>query len=1054
VLHVHRAASGNELVRALGEVLADPLPDVFGTDVVAVPAKGVERWLSQRLAHRLGADGTQDGVCARIAFPSPAAVLDEALAAVSPEHAKATEVWAPETAVWPLLDVLDALPREDVFGPVHHYLDGGPSRRYALAAKIARLFDAYGRDRPELIRMWQGVPADLSWQPEIWHRLRERLGPSPAELHPQAVEMLRHTRGEGRLSLYGVTRLTRTRLDVLAALCEQQDVHLFVHHPGAALWDRGAISPLLTSLSRDVRNFQDRLQAAVPNLWSHVHDGPTSDVDLLHRLQRDLRSDTVPAGTVKVDPMDRSVQVHACHGPARQVEVLREVLLRLLSDDAKLEPRDVLVMCPDVERYAPLVKAVFDTDSHPGGRLRVSIADRSPVQTNPLLGLATRLLEIAGSRVTGAQVLDVAGLPAVRRQFGLSDDDLEQLRGWTVAAHVHWGLDGSAREPWGLHGLEHGTWRTGMDRLLAGVALGGADTPYGGVLPVGGIDSTDIDLVGRFAELLDRLQTALLDLRGPKQVGKWMTSLEGAVLQLGDVAWDGAWQTAQLGRELSEVATAAGDTTGELTLTDVRVLLEQRLAGRPTRSSFRTGALTFCTMTPMRSVPHRAICLLGLDDSAFPRHGLPDGDDLLGRDPRPGERDPRSEDRQLFLDAILAAQDHLIITYSGADLRSGVRLPPAVPVGELLDALGSDREHVVTRHPLQPFDPANFTAENPFSFDASAFAGAKALRDPRAEREPFLPDPLLAVVPGVVTLRELKDFWEHPVKAFLRQRLEVTSSKRDDEPLDAITLELDNLQQWAVGDRVLRARMSGQSADAAGAAEQARGELPPGELGDGPLRRINDQVDALAKAARPWWGEQSSIDVDLRLPPDWTVSGSVALRGGVVLQIGYSTLGVKQRLRAWIDMLAATAMTGRQLQAVVVGRKRDDAVVERYGPVTPDRARELLEELVALRAVGLCTPLAVPVEPAAAYAEARKQGSGSDIARDAATVKWEGTFNYPGPIADAEHVLVWGEQTPFRELWNWACPVPLPAGFGGEPSNFAALACRVWNPLLDAEATP
>lgn len=1081
MLHVHRSGSGKDLVRALAGVLAAPLPNVFAPNVIAVPAKGIERWLSQRLSHQLGSGSSDDGVSANLAFASPAAVLDGALAAASPEHAEASEAWTPEAATWPLLAFIDDLPSDAVQDPLHHYLQG-PSRRYALAAKIARLFDSYSRDRPELLCGWHSgnidVPEDLAWQPALWQRLRERLGPSPAELHDEAVEALRTADLDlpSRVCFYGLSRLTRTRLDVLAALAGRCDVHLFVHHPSPALWDvvtAGAtrraedssgqlvVHPLLASLSRDVRELQQRLLTAVPGLQTHVHDGPTSEQDLLYRLQRDLRTDTIPDIKEPIAGDDRSVQVHSCHGAARQVEVLREAVLQLLAGDETLEPRDVLVMCPDVERYAPLIKAVFDTDSHPGGRLRVSIADRSLQQINPLLGLATRLLELAGSRLTAPQVLDLAGQPAVRRQFSFSDDDLEQLRAWTVAANVRWGLDADTRDDWGLAGLADGTWRRGLDRLLAGVAMGGTDTPYERTLPVGGIDSTDIDLVGRFAELLDRLDAALGLLRGTAPVTTWLTRLEEAVLQLGGTPWDGAWQVSQLGRELGSVREAAAGSEAELTLTDVRVLLEQRLAGRPTRSSFRTGALTVCTMTPMRSVPHRVVCLLGLDDTAFPRHGLPDGDDLLGRDPRIGERDPRSEDRQLLFDAILAAQDHLVITYTGADIRTGAHLPPAVPVGELLDALDltaeGAREHVVTRHPLQPFDPANFTADalgatGPFSFDRSAYAGAQALRAARTATPPFLDAPLPARDAGVVTLRELKDFWEHPAKAFLRQRLEVTASTRNEEPRDAIALELDNLEEWSVGDRMLRARINGTAKADAAAAEEARGELPPGALGTDLLQKINNRVDALAKAAGPYWQEQSSVDVDLRLPDGWTLAGSVPVRGDVVLQVGYSTLGEKQRVRAWIDLLAVAATKPRSWQAVVVGRRKEDARVETFGPVTQERAVELLVELVQLREVGLRAPLALPITAAAAYATARRESKSADEAKDAAAKKWESGYAFDGPDRDVDNVLVWGEDQPFSALWSWNCPVPLSVTAGGEVTDFAKLACRIWYPLLDAEA--
>ena len=167
---------------------------------------------------------------------------------------------------------------------------------------------------------------------------------------------------------------------------------------------------------------------------------------------------------------------------------------------------------------------------------------------------------------------------------------------------------------------------------------------------------------------------------------------------------------------LSEAAGGAASAT--LALSELRALLGRRLAGRPTRANFRTGELTVCTLVPMRSVPHRVVCLLGLDDGAFPRRSPRDGDDLLLADPHLGDRDPRTEDRQMLLDALLAARETLIITYNGNDERTNAALPPAVVVGELLDAVdatarrahGRARDQVVTHHPLQPFDPRNFRA--------------------------------------------------------------------------------------------------------------------------------------------------------------------------------------------------------------------------------------------------------------------------------------------------------------------------------------------------------
>jgi exodeoxyribonuclease V gamma subunit len=1099
VLYVHHSSTGEALVDALAGVLAAPPTDPFAADVVAVPAKGVERWIAQRLSHRLGADAG-DGVCAQVVFPRPGDLLDGVLGQVSQEHAAAVTAWHPDRAVWALLDVFDTC-RADAASYAALRLDdpARATRRYGVARRVARLFATYAASRPELVRSWVvgdgGVPEDLRWQPELWRRLRDALRtPSPAETLDVACRQLVEEPASvdlpERLSVFGVSRIDTARLHALAALAGHRDVHVFVHHPSPALWSAvgqakvtsrrradldvaaGVDHPLLASTSRDVRELQVRLALAAPDHAAASHDAPTKPANLLSRLQQDLHTDAVPPTHMRLDPHDRSVQVHACHGRARQVEVLREVILGILAADPTLEPRDVLVMCPDVETYAPLVAATFAADSHPGAQLRVSIADRSPRQTNPMLATAGALLELANSRVTGAQVLDLAASTAVKHRFRLSDDDIEQLRGWIVATGIHWGLDHDHREPWQLDRIDQGTWHAGLDRLLTGVALGEVDTPISTALPLDGVESTDVDLVGRFAELVDRVATTLLTLRGRHSVPHWLDALQRGVEAIAQAAPDAAWQEAQLAAELDAIREAANGSTTELTLADVTTLLDERLQGRPTRTSFRTGGMTVCTLTPMRSVPHRVICLLGLDDGSFPRRTQIDSDDILAREPHIGERDPRSEDRQLFLDAILAAGEHLVVTYSGADVRTGATLPPAVPVGELLDALDATaftadgepaRRQVVVHHPLQPFDPRNFTEGElgpggPLSFDTTALAGAQSLTRVRTPPPAFLDHPLPPPPDEPdVTLQRLVEFFQHPARGFLRQRLDATYASRDEEPDDAMPLTLDGLQKWQVGDRMLQARLKGTKRTDIASAEAARGELPPGPLGSTLLQETGDVVDQLVATAAPHrTSSPRTLDVDVELGEGRRVVGTVnGVHGNTVLTVTYSRLQAKQRLRAWVELLALTAsQPDHAWQGVVIGRgERLSAAVATLGPVDADHARSLLAELVAVRDAGLRVPLPLPMATTAAYAAERHAGRRPDLAESAARAAWTSSFGWPREDADPEHVLLWGESAPFDALRDWTCPVPEPgSGYASEPSVFGRLACRVWLPLLGEDS--
>lgn len=1111
MLITHRASHGDALARGLADVLAVPSDDPFAAEIVAVPAKGVERWLAQRLSHILGADAG-DGVCANVAFPWPSTVVDEALQATSPEQAEAVEQWTTQRSAWTLLDVIDAsVPAEPWCRALAQHLGTGAEdkgRRLAVARRLAARFDEYGQSRPEMLQAWAAgrdergdgtaLDEDLRWQPELWRRLRDSLAtPSPAELLEDACDRLRDqprlsTLPE-RVSVFGTSRLSPARLRVLAAVAEHREVHLWLHHASPALWEAVSatppavrrrddtarhrlINPLLASLSRDVLELQQLIARTAPDSHTVLHNaGPLPD-NLLGRLRQHLAGDHVRTDPPALAAGDRGVQLHACHGRTRQVEVLREVIVGLLADDPTLEPRDVLVMCPDVETFAPIIAANFaigaeDDAAHPAARLRVRLADRALRQTNALLAVLAQLLELGTARLTASQVLDLAGTPAVRHRFGFDDDELERLRDWTVGAGVRWGLDGEHRATWQLGDLEQGSWRAGLDRLLLGAAMEGALDSWGSVVPLDDVDSSDIDLAGRFAELVDRLATAQALMSGRHTAQDWMAGLEEAVLGLAATTYDTAWQLLQLRDELADTAEAAEGSTTLLGLADVRALLADSLAGRPTRASFRTGTLTVCTLVPMRSVPHRVVCLLGLDDGVFPRQPSHDGDDVLARDPWVGERDPRSEDRQLFLDAICAAEDHLIITYTGADERTGAPVPPAVPLGELLDALDRTatmpdgrrvRDVITTHHPLQPFAPRNFqpgalAPERPFSFDPLSYAGARAAAGPRAEPIAVIDGPLPAPATGDVDLADLRRLLTHPARGFLRQRLQVAETRGEDEPADALPIELDALEKWEVGDRILRERLDGLSPAECMDLERSRGDLPPGCLSDDLLRQIGHQVDHLLLTSTiEREHPPESHDVDALLADGSRLVGTVGdVRGDVAFSLTYSRLGPRHRLLAWIDLVALTvAHPTRPWRSVAVGRGRGKGALRKMvDPLPREEAVAALEELVALHRAGLRSPLPVPLKTAAAYAD-RRNSSDTPTARKGADQEWVGG-KFPGEQDDPEHVLVYGAKAPLTVLTTQR-PEPGEGGPGwhrDETDRFGLVARRLWGRLLDAEIT-
>ncbi|HWE12397.1 MAG TPA: exodeoxyribonuclease V subunit gamma, partial [Solirubrobacteraceae bacterium] len=580
MLHIHRAVRADALADALAQLLSEPVGDPFAAEVVGVPTRGMERWLTQRMSAVLGArTGQTDGICANVLFPSPHRLITEAIATASgvdPEE----DPWLPERSVWPLLEVVDRSLGEPWLAALAAYLGAtGESldpvkhgRRLTTLHHLAGLFHRYALHRPQMLAAWRAgrdldaagapLPPGCAWQAEVWRRLRAAIGVADlAERSATARERLVREPEivdlPARIALFGLTRLPAGHLQVLRALAAGRDLHLFLLHPSPALWDvvsaqlartappPGAVSRaadptamlaanrLLASWGRDAREMELVLTTGGAAPVDHLHAGMPSPDTLLGRIQADIRADRAAPAEEERRPLlarsDHSIEVHSCHGRARQVEVVRDAILHALAEDPTLEPRDVIVMCPDIETFAPLIQATFgasdatadaDGDTPPEDQpidLRVRLADRSLRQTNPVLGVVAQLLELTAERVTASQLLDLIDRGPVRRRFRLDDDDITRLQQWISEAGVRWGLDAAHRAPYDLQMLGSGTWSAGLDRLLLGVTMTeDGQRLFADVLPLDDVDSRSIDLAGRFAELMARIAQAIRSLSTPQ----------------------------------------------------------------------------------------------------------------------------------------------------------------------------------------------------------------------------------------------------------------------------------------------------------------------------------------------------------------------------------------------------------------------------------------------------------------------------------------------------------------------------------------------------------
>ncbi|MGQ0749043.1 MAG: exodeoxyribonuclease V subunit gamma [Betaproteobacteria bacterium] len=1047
MLTLHQGNRLEALAERLARVTRVPLTAPLAAETIVVQSHGVARWLALELAR-------SGGICANVRFPLPAAYawkLYRALDALP--HTSDFEV---EVMTWRIMQELPALEVRAAFAPVRAYVRGETYRRYELARRIADTFDQYLLYRPDWIAQWDAGDTP-HWQALLWRRVVAGAGtPHRAALHRRFLERLdgalvAQAGVPERISVFGAPALPPMLLELLAGLAEHVDVHLFLLNPCREYWGDieagGAIArsklagrpdaaylesgnALLASLGKQGRDFFDLLQncAAVED-DCYVDPGSAS---LLAAVQSDileLRERATAGGAVEVAAEDRSLQVHACHGAMREVEVLHDQLLALFERWPDLEPSDIVVMTPDIESFAPYIDAVFGT-AEP--RIPFSVSDRSAERESPLAATFMALLDLPGSRYEAAQVLELLDEPAVRRRFALTLEDLDTVRDWVRESGIRWGIDSAHRAHFGVPATFEHTWRFGLERLLLGYALpGGGERLFGDALPHDEVEGSLGEVLGRFADFAEAA-IALNGMPATRSVPQWGRAVREILGQFFDPGEGGEEEIAGLRAALSafESEAAAGGFEGAIPLEVVKRALRSRLEipGR----AFLSGGVTFCAMVPMRSLPFEIVCLIGMNDTAFPRMRRPYGFDLMASDFRKGDRSRRDDDRYLFLESLTSARRCFYMSYTGRHIRDDSVMPPSVLVSELMDYLaqnysgaqGSDvRAQVQTQHPLQPFSVRYFTGDPRLFSYSRTLCEAAGRSAGEAAPQPFIAQPLPEPESEwrVVELESLIRFLRNPARYFLRERLGIRLEEAEEDMDGREPLVLGGLEDYALKQRLLGVRMRGVPLAGALPVARASGLLPHAQVGTAAFERTANEVEGFAQrllAAHPRHTPEP-IPFDLQL-------AGMELRGVLSGVSGVGLLGhrlaeckAKDLLDAWVRHLVLNVLRPEG----VTLRTRwflQDKVLE-FSPLAEPHSP--LAALLSLYWCGLQRPLHFLPESACAYLKKERS-------IDAARKVWFSNHNR-GEDADPYYRLA------FRGV----------DALGGE---FEALAQAVFGPLLAA----
>ncbi len=1060
------------LDRLLDAIAASPASP-FVPEQIIVPSAAIRRRIELAAADRFG-------ICSNIEFSFLAQWLWRRIGQVV-SVAETSPFTAP-ALTWRVLGIFGD-PRFVGDHPrLADYLRSADEvMRYELASRAAALLEQYLTYRPDWLACWvAGRPArglageqaaDEQWQGALWRRIAHDLGANSR--HPSLVffdaigQMGPDAPARAGLPasahVFCLPEAPPLYLDILKRLAQWIDLRLYVLNPCREYWleavDARRLSYLVAHQRADHHETGNRLLSAWgKQTQAHIDlllqdEGATvvDDADFVPSAHRTLLAQAQNAildmtdlarGSVTFDAADRSIEVHVCHSLTRELEVLQDQLLMLLAGPQPPRPAEILVVMPDLESGAALIDAVFG--NAPKGRaIPYAITGRPASAHSACAQAVLAILALASSRFAASAVFELLQQPVVARRFGIGSADLDAIHGWIRAAGIRWGIDAQHRSNLGLPAVERHTFTDGLDRLFLGYALAdAADEPVGGRLAAGHAEGSGALVLGRFREFFNQMVRLQGDLARPKIPSEWRQSLLGAVdafiAPAGDEI-DDERETVAAIQELATHMEGAGNDR-RVPAEVVRAALK-RVFDDTTRGGVPGGAVTFASMTSLRALPYRFVCVLGMNDGAFPSTERPSEFDLLARSGRRGDRQRRADDRNVFLDLVLAARERLYLSYTGRSVRDNSVIPPSVLVSELLDYLAqaieaapsgivarkAARHRLILEHPLQPFSPSYFEPDadsrlrsfndeyclalkerltasraSPTAQAAGVPAHAPKADAPSEETEPAdarwepqsaffqAPLPEAGTEFRQVTLDGLERFFANPCRFLLRARLGIELPRGDEELQDDEPFAPDVPAVEALAERMLPRLLAGESVEQLQARALAGTEFPTGRLGElrlaQEMRRLADFAGVLAPAlAGPALDPvEGTLDFSIE-GQAWCLSGALGdLRKSGRVRYRYGDAGARDYLNGWIEHLFLNAIAPQQILAQTTWHSRDGIYV--LPPL--DDARGQLQILLTLYRDGLHRPLHFFPKSAWSY-----MVRGASLARAMAT--WQSSRHRP-----------------------------------------------------------
>lgn len=987
---------------------SSPLPPLEAETVI-VQSNDLTRWLSLFLAQT-------HGVVSHIDFPYPSAYLWALFRRVLPSVPKQSP-FSTDAMAWRIFELLPACRQQSQFAIINAYLgeQDDPLKRYALSHRIADSFDQYLMYRPDWIQAWEQGESP-HWQAALWQQLTVTEDGSVAMHRANLLNQLHdyltttETRPKGlpkRLAIFGISAMPPVYLTLFELMARHCDITLYFLSPSEGYWgdlvDKKAQAkriaqrdlfdesdneeeddyfntghPLLASLGKQGQEFFEQLQNCQHESFDAFVE-PERD-HLLGMLQHDifaLNNPDFEDEKTAIPRDDKSIMVHACHSTMREIEVLHDQLLALFEHDLDLSPTDIVVMTPDIEIYAPWIDAVFGNTSNTQ-RIPYGIADCGVRYQSPILNAFVSLLSLPQSRFDVETVLTLLECQAIQQRFSLDDEQLSVIREWLAETHTRWALSAEHKADFDLPETKNNTWRAGLDRLLLAYAMpmteaGKPIRLFEQQLAFDGITGDRAATLAQLCAFMDSLDNLRQQLTQDRTAENWQKQLNTVLENLFLPSYD-TNEEAELNLIRQTLAklvesTQLAEFKQTMSLALVKDWINGHLDTSQTISRFMGHGVTFCGMVPMRSIPFKVVCLIGMNDESYPRRQPTQGFDLLSHDFRVGDRSRRDDDRYLFLEALMSCQSYLYLSYVGRSIRDNATIPPSVLVSDLRDVLNQTYtdEHgeelwsqLLTQHPLQAFSLRYFDGQNEQLF---SFAQAQCpINDSNEipENKTWFEHALPQADDSwrQISLSQLINFFRHPARYVLRERLGMRLEMTDDQLDIREPFELDGLQAWSLRQQLLNSKLNPDFATNMLDLVQASGVLPQGIMGEQIFDSQVEKVDEFADKLLPRYPTDllPAIPFELQFN-DFVLSGQLGessqLHDGGLFHYRMAKTKGHDLLTMWINhlVLNAVQLTNIGRQSTLITENND----YQFSPV--ENAHAILQQLIELYWQGIHQPL-------------------------------------------------------------------------------------------------